>query len=74
MTTAVVKASLFWLVGFAVFTCVWYWYYLRPSSNKAIGAGAMRAVFSSNPIYWSMAFTAAFAYSSLYLYLKFRRP
>jgi hypothetical protein len=74
MTTAVVKASLFWLVGFAVFTCLWYWYYLRPSPNKAIGAGAMRAVFSSNPIYWSMAFTVAFACLSLYLYLKFRRP
>ena len=45
----------------------------RPAPNKAIGAGVMRTVFSASPIYWSLAFTAAFACSSLYLYLKFRR-
>ena len=72
MTTAVMKAGLFWIAGFVAFSVAWGWYFLRPAPEKAIGVNAYRGAFSANPIYWSMAFTAAFACSSLYLYLKFR--
>lgn len=61
------KATLFGLVGFAVFSIGWGWYYLRPAAEKAIGANAVRAAFTANPLYWALAFTAALGGASLYV-------
>jgi len=72
MGITIVKASVFWLIGFFVYTYAWYWYWLRPSQYKAIGAGAMRAAIYVNPIYWASAFAVSFACSALYLFIKYR--
>jgi hypothetical protein len=69
----VVKASLFWLVGFFAFTLAWGWYYLRPTSSRAVGANLVRALVTANPLYWSLALTAAFGCTSLYLFARWVR-
>jgi hypothetical protein len=67
------KASLFGLIGFVAFTLGWGWYYFRPTPNKAIGANLIRAMVTTNPLYWALALTVAFGCASTYLYLGWWR-
>jgi hypothetical protein len=64
------KAIAIGIVGFIVFVQGWYWFTLRPNPTKAIGAGAVRAMITSNPLFWALAFTAAFGCASVYLLVR----
>ncbi len=48
------KGVLLGLIGFAVFTVVYWVAWFPPRRNTAIGLMAIRATVTHNPVYWTI--------------------
>jgi hypothetical protein len=51
---ALMKGVLLGLVGFAVFTVLYWIKWFPPRRDTAIGLMAVRAVITNNPFYWTI--------------------
>jgi hypothetical protein len=54
IASALLKGVLLGVVGFTVFTVIYWMAWFPPRANTAVGLAAVKALVTHNPLYWTI--------------------